>query len=145
MSSQMSDTRSQLTPECSCKASSWPEVRPLPSRLYDRFRTELARLPVFELPASPCDYLRPEASAASEFIGVMDGERFYVNTEGYDYARYAAALPVDLPAYLEARLAGLLGVPTLATRNSDSLDFHDLAVWQIRAALVEAYRSGRED
>jgi len=35
-----------------------------------------------------------------------------------------------------------LGVPTLAMRNSDSLDFHDVAVWQLRAALEAAYRAG---
>lgn len=32
---------------------------------------------------------------------------------------------------------------TLETRNSDSLDFHDVAVWSIRAALEEAYAAGQ--
>ena len=32
----------------------------------------------------------------------------------------------------------------LETRNSDSLDFHDLAVWSIRAALEAAYEAGRQ-
>ena len=31
---------------------------------------------------------------------------------------------------------------TLETRNRDRLDFHDVAVWAIRAALVEAYAAG---
>jgi hypothetical protein len=35
-----------------------------------------------------------------------------------------------------------LRVPTLETRKSDSLDFHDLAVWQLRAALHAAYQAG---
>ena len=35
-----------------------------------------------------------------------------------------------------------LRVPTLETRKSDSLDFHDLAVWQLRAALEAAYQVG---
>jgi len=35
-----------------------------------------------------------------------------------------------------------LGLSTLETRRSDSLDFHDLAVWQLRAALEAAYRAG---
>ncbi len=35
-----------------------------------------------------------------------------------------------------------LRVPTLETRKSDSLDFHDLAVWQLRAALEAAYQAG---
>ncbi len=33
-------------------------------------------------------------------------------------------------------------VETLDTRNSDGLDFHDIAVWSIRAALIEAYAAG---
>lgn len=34
-------------------------------------------------------------------------------------------------------------VDTLETRRSDRLDFHDLAVWSIEAALVAAYEAGR--
>jgi hypothetical protein len=37
----------------------------------------------------------------------------------------------------------LLGIETIETRNSDSLDFHDLAVWQVRDALQAAYDAGR--
>jgi hypothetical protein len=33
---------------------------------------------------------------------------------------------------------------TLETRNSDSLDFHNVGVWVIRAALEEAYKAGRD-
>ena len=36
-----------------------------------------------------------------------------------------------------------LFVETLETRNSDRLDFHDVAVWAIRAALEDAYEAGR--
>jgi hypothetical protein len=35
-----------------------------------------------------------------------------------------------------------LGLSTHETRRSDSPDFHDLAVWQLRAALEAAYRAG---
>jgi len=34
-------------------------------------------------------------------------------------------------------------VETLDTRNSDQLDFHDVAVWAMRAALEDAYEAGR--
>ena len=34
-------------------------------------------------------------------------------------------------------------VETLGTRNSDRLDFHDVAVWAMRAALEDAYEAGR--
>jgi hypothetical protein len=35
-----------------------------------------------------------------------------------------------------------LGIPTLDTRRSDSLDFHDVAVWQVESALKAAYIAG---
>ena len=37
-----------------------------------------------------------------------------------------------------------LEVETLETRRSDRLDFHDLAVWSIKAALVAAHQAGVE-
>jgi len=37
-----------------------------------------------------------------------------------------------------------LDVETLETRRSDRLDFHDLAVWSIKAALEAAYLAGIE-
>jgi hypothetical protein len=33
-------------------------------------------------------------------------------------------------------------IETLETQHSDRLDFHDVAVWAIRAALKEAYAAG---
>lgn len=36
------------------------------------------------------------------------------------------------------------GIETLETRNSDSLDFHDIAVWQLQTMLDEAFKSGRQ-
>ncbi|MCL4197698.1 MAG: hypothetical protein KJZ69_09420 [Phycisphaerales bacterium] len=37
-----------------------------------------------------------------------------------------------------------LGLETLDTRRSDSLDFHDLAVWCVKDALQRAYEAGRQ-
>lgn len=37
-----------------------------------------------------------------------------------------------------------LGIDTLQTRHSDSLDFHDTAVWCIRDALEAAFKAGIE-
>jgi hypothetical protein len=36
-----------------------------------------------------------------------------------------------------------LGLGTLETRNSDSLDFREQAVWSIKHALIAAYEAGR--
>lgn len=38
----------------------------------------------------------------------------------------------------------ILNLETLETRNMDSLDFHDMSVWDIRKALEAAYNAGRE-
>jgi hypothetical protein len=34
-------------------------------------------------------------------------------------------------------------IETLETRRSDSLDFHDVAVWELKSALEAAYRAGQ--
>ncbi len=36
-----------------------------------------------------------------------------------------------------------LRVPTLRTQRSDNLDFHEVAVWELRAALEAAFEAGR--
>ena len=38
-----------------------------------------------------------------------------------------------------------LDLDTLETQNSDSLDFHELSVWQIKEALEAAYMAGKRD
>lgn len=45
-------------------------------------------------------------------------------------------------AQLEAIAVEALGVDTLATRRSDLLDFHDLAIWNVEAAMQAAYAAG---
>ncbi len=37
-----------------------------------------------------------------------------------------------------------LGIETLQTRNADSLDFHDTAVWCLKDALEAAFQAGVE-
>lgn len=39
----------------------------------------------------------------------------------------------------------VLGVETLETRQSERLDFHDLAVWSIKSALQAVYLAGMVD
>ena len=45
---------------------------------------------------------------------------------------------------INAIAAKVLKIETLETRNIDSLDFHDLAIWQVKQGLQEAYNAGRE-
>ena len=43
---------------------------------------------------------------------------------------------------LEAIARKHLRIETLETRKSDSLDFHEVAVWSVAAALEAAYQAG---
>jgi sulfate adenylyltransferase subunit 1 (EFTu-like GTPase family) len=38
----------------------------------------------------------------------------------------------------------ILDIDTLQTRNNDSLDFHEVAVWTIKEALEAAFEAGRK-
>ena len=55
--------------------------------------------------------------------------------------------PADPNAARDAQLMEIaerhLFLETLETRNSDRLDFHDVAVWAIRSALEAAFEAGR--
>ena len=37
-----------------------------------------------------------------------------------------------------------LFIATLETRNSDRLDFHDVSVWAVKAALQAAFEAGHQ-
>lgn len=49
---------------------------------------------------------------------------------------------IDLNELLEQIAQHHLFIDTLQTRSSDSLDFHDVSVWGIKAALEAAYEAG---
>jgi len=40
--------------------------------------------------------------------------------------------------------SSFLWIETLETRNADRLDFHQVAVWQVKAALEAAFEAGRQ-
>jgi len=46
-------------------------------------------------------------------------------------------------AAIEKIAREILDLETLETRRSDSLDFHDIAVWEIRKALEAAFKAGQ--
>jgi len=46
-------------------------------------------------------------------------------------------------ASIERISRDILRIPTLVKRNRDHLDFHEVAVWDVRDALKEAYLAGR--
>ncbi|MFA5041624.1 MAG: hypothetical protein WC464_08335 [Bdellovibrionales bacterium] len=51
----------------------------------------------------------------------------------------------DIDALLETIAGRQLNIETLETRNSDSLDFHEVSVWGLRAALLCAFEAGRSE
>ncbi|RKG90393.1 hypothetical protein D7W82_03605 [Corallococcus sp. CA049B] len=54
-----------------------------------------------------------------------------------------ASKPAQAPAEtLERIVREEMNIETLKTRNSDSLDIHEVAVWQLRDALEAAYQAG---
>lgn len=89
----------------------------------------------------------------------LDAYRFQGNakTPGQMIADWARQYPlnadqaqVELAAYrqqdvLFAKIAReALGIATLETRNMDALDFHEVSVGSVKAALRRAYEAGRE-
>ena len=56
--------------------------------------------------------------------------------------RQKPATPLDAEL-LEIAHRHINSIETLETRRSDSLDFHDVAVWELRSALEAAYRAGQ--
>ena len=62
-----------------------------------------------------------------------------------DHAMITKITPAKAPSealLLEIATKHFHSIETLETRNSDRLDFHDVAVWAIRAALKEAFAAG---
>lgn len=51
---------------------------------------------------------------------------------------------LDFMKELEKIAAEILRIETLETRNMDELDFHEVSVWGIKAALEAAYEAGRK-
>ena len=54
----------------------------------------------------------------------------------------AAKAPSEV-LLLEIAVKHFHGIETLETQNRDRLDFHDVAVWSIRAALEAAFAAGQ--
>lgn len=50
---------------------------------------------------------------------------------------------IDVDAELASIAKRTLQIPTLDARNSDRLDFHEVAVWSLLKALRLAYRVGQ--
>ena len=88
----------------------------------------------------------------STFEAAMEQLKHWRTTYSFDSAQAIALLvehfkrePMreELANQLERIAKDLLDIPTFATRGSDSLDFHEVSVWEVKLALWAAYEVGR--
>jgi hypothetical protein len=78
--------------------------------------------------------------------GSIAPDRFVIHRRG-EWGWYTVREPLELdPDDKTAQEIAerLLGIKTLETRNSDSLDFHSVSVWKLKAALKAAWKAGKE-
>jgi hypothetical protein len=60
-------------------------------------------------------------------------------------AKAAETKPSKKDQQIAEIAARILRIETTETRNSDRLDFHECAVWNIRAAMEAAYEAGKRE
>jgi len=109
----------------------------------------IARHPMY----SPSDlaYFRRKGYSDEEILAFWDrdhamGCKPCHHTTPPDVVGMLAGLPdhgTDVQAAIERIAREQLGVQTLAERKRDALDFHEVSVWQIKAALHAAFELGR--
>lgn len=71
-----------------------------------------------------------------------------INEQLHNSATHAKGNDPSCPVCIADTITAIaekhLGIKTLTTRNSDSLDFYDAAVWNIKAALEAAFAAGQQ-
>ena len=83
----------------------------------------------------------PQAVALwTRVAALCDGEQQQRCHAGIARCEYEVAVDTELASVARR----ILDIPTLDTRKSDALDFHEVSVWQLRAALRLAHRMGRK-
>jgi len=87
---------------------------------------------------------KEHARAGHGICPVCTGNQLRFNEEFGDFE----LLPYHpLPALIENDILSAIAkkhfqIETLETRNSDELDFHEVAVWAVKEGLAEAFRAG---
>jgi len=109
----------------------------------------IARHPMY----SPSDlaYFRRKGYGDEEILAFWDrdhamGCKPCHHTTPPDVVGMLAGLPdhgADVQAAIERIAREHLGIETLTERKRDALDFHEMSVWQVKAALHAAFELGR--
>jgi len=76
-------------------------------------------------------------------------QRPLTNEEAAKYNKVRKQVKKELPELIarhkvSEEVRKLLHLETLATRNMDSLDFHEVAVWNVKKAIDMAFEAGRK-
>ena len=84
----------------------------------------------------------PQAAALwTRAASLCDGGEEQRCRVGIDRCEHEVAVDAELASVAKR----ILNIPTLETRQSDALDFHEVSVGQLLAALRFAHRMGRKD
>lgn len=84
----------------------------------------------------------PQALALwTRAASLCDGEEDQRCLAGIAWCEHEVAVDGELASVARR----ILNIPTLETRNSDAMDFHEAAVGQLLAALRLAHRMGRRE
>ena len=90
-----------------------------------------------------------ECGARGPEVLESESVREVARHEGWDCTEDADLCPECATKGWEIELGEAMsclpGVETLATRNSDRLDFHEIGVGALREALIAAYQAGRRN
>jgi len=87
-----------------------------------------------------------ELEATGETWGGTDAEPFLVlgRHDGGGPSQGATCHEIETATYHACRIAKTeLGIETLETRHRDRLDFHEVSVASVKAALLAAFEAGR--
>jgi len=87
-----------------------------------------------------------ELEASGETWGGTDAEPFLVlgHHDGGGLSEGATCHEIETATYHACRIAKTeLGIETLETRHRDRLDFHEVSVASVKAALLAAFEAGR--
>ena len=80
-----------------------------------------------------------------ELVAYKDPDGYFILETYADLASAPPAISNARASMLEKIASETLDLDTLDTQGSDRLDFHDLAVWSLKAALNAAYEAGRNE
>lgn len=75
------------------------------------------------------------------YIGALHNALEQAYAAGFDYEHGLGMLPDEVSEKMQQTLKTISPYP-LEVRNSDSLDFHEMACWSIKSLMKNAFQAG---